>query len=673
MTPAIGAVRLGPRTLAVATAAMAALLVALAILQYRWVGQVSDAERERLGRMLETAATRIADDVDREIFRAFVAFAPMRPPDEPLAARLAEGWDRWRASALEPELVEGVFVLAPRHAGTGGEGLLLALDPKRRELAPVAWPPDLVAIDHRLDLARSGRRGVAPPSRAARPHPQVSPAPALLLPVRTPPRPARRRGAEEDPAAGSTRDEGELVIVLFDRDLIVQELLPAVLDRHLGPAPRETEAWVLDRSRRGEPVFATSSPPADLEASDGVAARHLLALRSFPELRAQGFARFFDDPDAALELDAARRPEGAAGAGRAPRDERPAQWNPGWGGAASLLRSLPGGAPDQGPWALVLARSEGSLEAAVARLRRRNLGIGLAMVALLGATAGLLLASARQVQRLARREMELVAGITHELRTPLAAIGSAADNLADGVVAAPDQVRRYGALIRGESHRLGSLVAQVLDFAGTAATGRRARPLEPVDVAGVLDRVLLDHRWAIEEKGFVVERRESPDLPPVLGDREALRRALDNVVGNAIKYGGTGRWLGVEVGLLSGDRAAGARARGGATAGAQRGGRSAAARVAIRVRDRGPGIARSDRRRVFEPFYRGAGAVAAHLHGTGLGLAVTRSVLESFDGTIEVEESAPGGTTFLITVPAAPPAVPERGEEVTAPEALTER
>jgi signal transduction histidine kinase len=652
--------RLGSRTLAVATVAMAVLLVALAVLQYRWVGQVSDAERERLRRGLETAADHIADDFDREVFRAFVAFAPTRRTGAGLVERLADGWDRWRASALDPELIADVFVLAPAHDDSRAEAALARLDVEARSLVPSDWPPELVALDERLDLARASRHSPTSRPRGPRPLPLIVSAPALLLlPVWT--TPPGRLGRHDDGTIESADAAGpgsEIVIVLFDRERIAGTLLPELLDQHLGPEPRETEVWVLDRTRRGRPVFATSPPPERPDQpEDRVAVRDLLALRSFPELRAQGFAHFFDDPDAGGPLDEARARRGSEPSSRGRRGGgEPSPRPRGWQRAPSMARSAIAGAPEQGPWTLVVARSEGSLEAAVARLRRRNLGIGLAVVALLGATAAMLLASARQVQRLARREMELVAGITHELRTPLAAIGSAADNLADGVVAAPEQIRRYGSLIRSETNRLGSLVAQVLDFAGTAATGRRARPVEAVELGGVVDRVLADHHWAIEEKGFTVERREAPDLPPVLADREALRRAIDNVVGNAIKYGATGRWLGIEAGMVGGaGEVRHAATRDGVARGAVR---SAEPRVALRVRDRGPGVARGDRRRIFEPFYRGAGA-AAHLHGTGLGLAVTRSVLESFGGTIDVEDGAPqegrasGGASFLITLPAA--------------------
>ena len=436
-------------------------------------------------------------------------------------------------------------------------------------------------------------------------------------------RSSSRSGVRRARGAAASRNASEArgpVIVELDREVITQSLLPALIELHLGSENQETDAWVLDRGRRGEPVFATG--PLDDRARHpdrDVAVRPMLGLRFYPELRAQGFKPFFDEPEARRRLESSRRsPLPRTGAG-------------GRGGT-----SWGGGPPDSGPWALVLARREGSLDAAVARLRRRNLGVGLAVIALLGATSALLLLSARRAQSLARREMELIAGITHELRTPLASIASAADNLADGVVREPEQIRRYGGLIKGETHRLGALVAQVLDFAGSAATGRRARPVEPVDLGAIVDRVIEDHRFTIDEKGFTIDRRQSAHAARALAEPDALRRALDNVIGNALKYGEAGRFIGIEIEPAPS-------------------GGDGRARVALRVRDRGPGIARSDRRRVFEPFYRGPGAAGLHLHGTGLGLAVTKSVVESLGGTIEIEDGEAGrGATFVITLLAAP-------------------
>ena len=615
---------------------MAVLLAALAVLEVRWAGQVGLAEGERLERELEAAADRIADDLDREVSRAFLSFLPARPSDVTTEERLAEGWRRWSATAFVPELVDAVYYAM---AGERGEPASLSrFDAGAARLEPVPWPQEIARVQQRL-AAERGRGGMPRPGSREILLPHV---PGLLLV--SPPRPPWARHAREDGAEGQT----SAVIVAFDRVVLTRQLLPELLDTHLGPEPRDTEVAIVGRSRgadviysSNDDIYSSNDDDAGSHHGEGDVRRPLFSLRLFPDLRAQGFQSFFEDPEIRRRVEGSRR--GAAG--------QPSS------------RRMPYPGAEEAAWTLVLTRREGSVKAAVAQLRRRNLGIGLGVVALLGGTAALLLVSARQVHRLARREMELIAGITHELRTPLAAIGSAADNLADGVVQEPAQIRRYGSLIRGETHRLGALVAQVLDFAGTAAA-RRTRPPEAVDVAAILDRVLDDLRFLIEEKGFVVERSETADLPRALADPEALRRALDNVVGNALKYGESGRWVGIETGLASrpaageprlaarGERRVSPRAAGfhsGRFDPADR-----IARLAVRVRDRGPGIPRAERRRVFEPFYRGESA-ARHLHGTGLGLAVTRSMLESFGATIDVEESETGrGTTFLLTLPVAP-------------------
>ena len=154
----------------------------------------------------------------------------------------------------------------------------------------------------------------------------------------------------------------------------------------------------------------------------------------------------------------------------------------------------------------------------MARVRRRNLGVGFGVLALLGATALVLAAGAQRARRLARQQMEFVAGVTHELNTPLAAIRSAGQNLADGIVTDPAQVRRYGDLIEKEGGRLTALVAQVLDFAGIES-GSRAYAAEPLSLATLVDEVLRDHRLVLEQAGMTVEREMPTTSPRCAGTR----------------------------------------------------------------------------------------------------------------------------------------------------------
>jgi signal transduction histidine kinase len=225
--------------------------------------------------------------------------------------------------------------------------------------------------------------------------------------------------------------------------------------------------------------------------------------------------------------------------------------------------------------------------------------------------------------------MEFVAGVTHELNTPLAAIRSAGQNLADGIVKDPAQVRRYGGLIEKEGGRLTALVAQVLDFAGIES-GSRAYASEPLEVAPLVDGVLRDHRLALEQAGMAVETDLAPGLPRVRGDAAALRRVLDNLVANAVKFAASGRSIAVRAAV---------RADGNA--------------VVLRVEDAGPGIPRDERERVFEPFYRGGAAERNATPGSGLGLSLVRHVVRAHGGRVHVEGREAGGTAVVLELPVA--------------------
>ena len=115
-------------------------------------------------------------------------------------------------------------------------------------------------------------------------------------------------------------------------------------------------------------------------------------------------------------------------------------------------------------WQLVAQHPAGSLEEAVASWRRRNLAISFGLLAVLAGTMVLLFSVARRAERLAKLQMEFVAGVSHELCTPLAVINSAAENIVDGVVEGQEQVREYGTMIREQGRRLERLVDEVLLF-----------------------------------------------------------------------------------------------------------------------------------------------------------------------------------------------------------------
>ena len=221
--------------------------------------------------------------------------------------------------------------------------------------------------------------------------------------------------------------------------------------------------------------------------------------------------------------------------------------------------------------------------------------------------------------------------MSHELRTPLTVICSAGENLADGVVEDRDTVREYGRVVRDEGRRLAEMVEQVLDFAGTYS-GRRNYRFEDVDVGTLVEESLGALGETAREAAVEIETRVEPGLPALRADRGALRRALVNLLQNAVKFGGEGRWVGL-------------RAEGGATGRRE---------VRITVEDRGLGIPLSEQRRLFEPFFRGEEALSRQIRGSGLGLSLVKRIVDAHGGALVVATSPGRGSAFTLILPAAP-------------------
>jgi signal transduction histidine kinase len=320
-------------------------------------------------------------------------------------------------------------------------------------------------------------------------------------------------------------------------------------------------------------------------------------------------------PDASSSLLSLRTALGRARRDRGPHPEGPPQPPP------DFHR-------EDGPWTVYARHRAGSLDAVVGRARARNLALGSGVLLVLGTSIVLMTVSARRATELSERKMEFVAGVSHELRTPLAVIRSAAQNLADGSVAGGPQVRRYGGLIEAEGRRLEDLVEKVLELAGVASQTRVALR-DRVSAAEVVRAAIADCAAEARDHGIEVEA-VFPDADPfVVGDEDALRRAVANLVGNAVKHGGDENSVKVSVESLDGE-------------------------VSISVSDRGPGIPPSEVPHLFEAFYRGWRARERQVRGSGLGLSLVQQIARQHQGRVEVETHPGRGSRFSLILPEAP-------------------
>ena len=553
-----------------------AAVVALAFYQYRWADQVSRAEGERMRANMAFAARRFADDVDRDITMLFAAFrdADAEPPS------LVRRFDQWSRVARNPRLARAIYIVDR----AGDESRLLKLDIDRETLVPVEWPAVL-----RDALAR-GRR--------FRRSPLISEVPALVIPVRPPfqgdqlPFPRPMPGDPRSPFAGpppgrfggQPQPPRQIVIVEIDRDYLTRELFPSLAKQHFQVEARELDVAITD----GEKIVYRSdaSWPESATASADVLSP-LLEIRGVPP---------GEGPDAPPPI------AGEGGAGIA-----------------------------TGTWRLMARRHAGPLEQLVASARRRYLAISFGMLVILAGSGVILAMLLRRAERLRLQQLEFVAGVTHELNTPLAALGSAGQNLADGIITADDQVRRYGQMIVRESSRLADMVAQVLEFAGMRS-GRAPIGREPVSASAVVEQAVENCASLAAQSGVIIEKDLRAD-GMIEGERASLVRAVENLLSNALKHGAAGKKVRVHM-STSNDA------------------------VSITVEDFGRGVAARDVPHLFEPFYRGRGA--GETRGSGLGLAIVRRIVEAHGGSVSVDRRRECGAAFTIRLPVLPDAAASR-------------
>lgn len=245
----------------------------------------------------------------------------------------------------------------------------------------------------------------------------------------------------------------------------------------------------------------------------------------------------------------------------------------------------------------------------------------------------------------ARMRAEFVYGVSHELKTPLTSIQACLEMLVEddaassgedgGSGVAPEDRARLLHLAHGESVRLARMIQELLELARVEAGIAQVRR-ERVEMAVLLQELRAMHAPLAQRKSIELAWRVSPYVPALRGDRELLRQAFVNLIGNAIKYTLEGGRIEFTA-TLEGEE------------------------LVVSIADSGIGIGPEDLPRIFDKFFRASQAKSSRIPGTGLGLPLARYLIESHGGCIEVRSALGEGSTFLVRLP-----VPNGAEEGSA-------
>lgn len=240
------------------------------------------------------------------------------------------------------------------------------------------------------------------------------------------------------------------------------------------------------------------------------------------------------------------------------------------------------------------------------------------------AMAARLETAAAERQRAETSRRELLAAISHDLRTPISNARLMTEAIADGLVDEEGE-RRYIKNIKAELDCLDRLIADLFELSRIEAG---ALPLQraPTDLGVLVSESLETVRAEANQAGVLLDSDVEPGLPLANLDPLCMQRVLRNLLGNAVRYTPAGGKV-----LLS------ARLRGSS--------------IELTVSDSGPGIPQEDAARIFEPFFRGDGARQREGVGAGLGLAIARGIVEAHGGSIALDRGTAQGSTFRTRLP----------------------
>lgn len=600
------------------------ILGSLMYLQYQWAKQVSDAAKAHVAADLRKSILAWHLDLFRTFSSAAVALRLNSEPEEyPNHRSYADRYLEWRAMSAHTAIVSNVYVWS---IDDDRNAQMLRWDEASGDFEPAPWPAKFESLRKRLQRKSSALAlavaGASSPEEFFADHPQkdmpfqVGGAPDDVLGgwVFDPEIPALFHPiAHEATGVNLRKPAGPLkadwIVIEYNQDALRNEILPELTQRYFSGA----QGLEYDLS---------------LVAGKG---------QSSPIYRSDQQSGTITEPDARLDVfGPARLPDLASAIGLSQGEEneisddystklksyhlRGAFWFP-------VVHTDSHGED----WYLLVRHRGGSLSEMFIRMRRRDLVIGMGVVVLLGLSMGLVLLAGHRARVMARLQVEFVAGVSHDLRTPLSIISLAADNLADGVVSNREAVIGYGARLQVQVRRLTERVEQILLF---SSLNRHRTPysIGMVDVKSVIETAVRTSSVVTDDAGIDVEVTVEPDLPPALTDPAVLSQALENLITNAVKYGGEDRWLGIRAKAVPAGRQG--------------------TEIQVLVEDHGIGIERGELDRIFEPFYRSAAVVFRQISGTGLGLTLTKRTVEAVGGSVSVTSIPGKGSTFVLHLPA---------------------
>lgn len=230
----------------------------------------------------------------------------------------------------------------------------------------------------------------------------------------------------------------------------------------------------------------------------------------------------------------------------------------------------------------------------------------------------------KHLQEIDRNKTRFISGASHEIRAPLSSIRSFSEILLSYDDIEPDTIKEFVGIINKESERLSQIANEILDMV-RLESGKMDWHMDTVDLPSLIRTAINTMTPLAKDKGLLMAFDADSDVPPIKGDRNRLLQVLLNLLSNAVKFTSKGR---VTVGL-----------------------QDLPNEIKLYVSDTGEGIYPEEREKIFEEFYRIGDALEGRPRGSGLGLSISKNIVEAHGGRIWVESELGKGSTFFFELP----------------------
>ena len=622
---------------------MVIALVSLAVLQYRWLGSVSDAEKERLEENLSAASENFVADFN-EVFTNLGAVFKVQvsSPDEDIRPSLNTAFQTWIGNSSYPEVVDSVFVINTSNHEKP-EVYLFSTDPA---LLHSIQPSDAVKNWIEKNAEKVSQKRVS-----LRVQPEFGEHSFISIPVQFLDmiQVSNREFGQKVEVQLSVDQLDDVVLLKLDNQVIKEQVIPDIARTYYSDSYDDQYTVSLVKDGDEPYVYYTSGdlndiPEPDFRSSlDRFSFNNVLVFQSNPfsvggdrlaglsDSIQIGFKEldFFEEGSfdtSFSDMHGVRSHFQSKSVSRIKSGDS-SSWQVQTRDTtitSNLTASLA-----SSPWQLWLSFKEGSLDTFVNKTRNKNLGISFGILFILGISVVLIVVFSQRSRELAEQQMLFVAGVSHELRTPITVIRSAAENLTEGVVQSEERKKEYASLMLKEGRRLSDMVDQIMEFSGIQ-TGKRVYHFTQIVLEELFDSVKEESRHLLEEKKMSLEYSINTKQKMINADPDALFLCISNLINNAIKFSGNSKkvFLRVEDDTYRGKAA-----------------------LKIQVQDFGTGIPEKEQSAVFKPFFRGSKPVNDQVKGNGIGLSLVQKVVDAHRGEITLKSKEGQGSTFSLILP----------------------